>query len=1203
MTIELYCNGNLDTWLIDSGATISAIKYEYIKKHNIKMHFSDLQICGIGGNIKAIGYTYLRLQLGNDVITQKVYVFNSLPCITTGILGHDFLYKNKAILNYETDTISIALNNRKLITLKLKNKSCYTLTPRSESIVYVRCNITKDCVVCAKELNEGVFIASTITKPIDGKIPILILNTTNKEIKLDKINTTVHDLDDYNYCKFEKPNEINADRVKTLFTQLNFNHLNTEEKKELNKICAKYADVFQLPNDKLTVTTLCKQSIQLKPNIDPVYTKNYRLPQTQKKELDKQIDKMLKDGIIEPTRSEWSSPVLLVPKKVDPSGEKKWRLVIDYRKLNDRIQDDKFPLPNITEILDSLSGSIYFSHLDLFSGYYQQELEKESRKFTAFCSGQYQMTRLPMGLKISPGAFSRMITLAMSGLTYEKCFVYLDDIVVFGRNLENHNSNLISVLERLRKVNLKLNPVKCEFLKKELLYLGHVVTAEGILPDPGKIEAIRNYPTPNNEKEVKSFVALANYYRKFIPKFAEKAYPLTQLSKKNIKFHWDKNCQNAFCSLKKAISSPPVLQYPNFSENNEFILQTDASGYAIGAVLSNNDDRPIAFASRSLNKSELNYATIEKELLAIVWAIKYFRPYLYGRHFKIKTDHKPLIYLFNMKDPSSRLTKFRLLLEEYDFTVEYIKGKENIVADALSRTKITVKDLKEMNECINVMTRAMRNRMAKQSSQNMNQENNCRTDHPKVVDINSKINGCVELRFLNVTELRKIKALMRSKNYDIQELGNFTYVENQNTLYIKPLSSEQKVRDTLVKELGIACEKWKINQITVIKDNNNKMIVEKLANEIKNDVNWTSPQLCILKNVSRVENKDDKKVILNDFHLLPTSGHAGIKRMYNNIKRRYFWIGLEDDINNFVKKCSKCQKEKFSLYTKEPMTITTTASTAFQKIFLDVVGPLDTDTKNFSYILTLQCDLTKYIEAYPLVTKGSKEIAETLVSNFILRYGIPEMITTDRGSEFTSTIFQEVCDLLQIKKNTSTAYHHQSIGALENTHKSLGAYLRIQTDNNPEHWSKWLPFWCFAYNTSVHTETKFTPFELVFGKKCNLPSNLTSQIEPLYNHENYPMELRYRLQISQRDARENLIKSKIVRKEKYDKYIKPTVYKPNDDILIRNENRNKFTSIFSGPYKVVRDLSPNVEIIKNGKIDVVHKNRTKRYIPDTNCTS
>lgn len=454
---------------------------------------------------------------------------------------------------------------------------------------------------------------------------------------------------------------------------------------------------------------ICEPSIVVKPNITPVYVKPYRLPQALKPEIARQIDKMIEDDIIEKSNSEWSSPILLVPKRSCEGSEKKWRLVVDYRKLNEMICDDKFPLPNINEILDSLSGAVYFSHLDLHQGYYQVTLEPSSRKLIAFTTntGQYQMKRLPMGLKTSPSIFSRMMSIAMSGLTYEKCLVYQDDLIIFGRNLSMHHQNLIDVMERLRKVNLKLNPQKYNFLKKEILYLCHVVSENGVLPDPEKTNVLKNYPTPKNCDEVKRFVAFCNYYRKFIKSFSDITMPLNKLCRKNEPFVWSNECKKSFEFLKNALISPPILQYPDVSEGNEFIYQTDASGTAIGAVLCNKDLRPVAYASRPLNKAEKNYPTIQKELLAIVWSVKYFRPYLYGRQFTIMSDHKPLIYLFGMRYLSSRLLKFRLTLEEHNFKIIYVKGKDNVVADALSRVSFTSDELKCMHEqVVAVMTRA-----------------------------------------------------------------------------------------------------------------------------------------------------------------------------------------------------------------------------------------------------------------------------------------------------------------------------------------------------------------------------------------------------------------------------------------------------------------------------------------------------------------
>lgn len=338
------------------------------------------------------------------------------------------------------------------------------------------------------------------------------------------------------------------------------------------------------------------------------------------------------------------------------------------------------------------------------------------------------------------------------------------------------------------------------------------------------------------------------------------------------------------------------------------------------------------------------------------------------------------------------------------------------------------------------------------------------------------------------------------------------------------------------------------------------------------------------------------RVILNDFHLLPTSGHAGISRMTNNIKRKYYWPGMHRDIVTYVTNCKDCQKQKHSnKKIKEEMVITTTACTSLEKIFLDIVGPLEVDSCGYKYILTLQCELSKFVEAYPLADKSADTVARTFVENYVLRYGVPKEIATDCGTEFMNSTLENVCKLLKVSKINSTAYHHESIGSLENWHKHLGSYLRIQTKNQGINWSTWIPYWCFAYNTSVHTSTKYTPYELVFGKCCRIPSNLSEEVEPLYVYDDYPMELKYRLQKCNVEARNNLIACKLARKNKTDLNSNTITYSSSDYVLEKNENRNKLSEVFKGPYAVVRDLGVNVEIMKNGKPCIVHKNRTKMF--------
>lgn len=298
-------------------------------------------------------------------------------------------------------------------------------------------------------------------------------------------------------------------------------------------------------------------------------------------------------------------------------------------------------------------------------------------------------------------------------LSPECAFLYIDDVIVVGCSVQHHLQNLRKVFNSFRQRNLKLNPAKCIFFQKEVAFLGHRVTDCGILPDNLKFNLIRDFPVPKNADEVRSFVAFCNYYRRFIPNFAQICNCLNKLLRKNTPFTWSQECQNSFEKLKNELTRPRILQYPDFSK--QFILTTDASNFACGAVLSQkhgDDDLPVSFASRAFTKGETNKHIIEKELAAIHWAIMHFRPYLYGRKFLVRTDHRPLIYLFGMKNPSSKLVRMRMDLEEFDFEVEFVPGKSNVVADALSRININADKLKEI-QILQVQTRSM---LAKPSS-------------------------------------------------------------------------------------------------------------------------------------------------------------------------------------------------------------------------------------------------------------------------------------------------------------------------------------------------------------------------------------------------------------------------------------------------------------------------------------------------------
>lgn len=1153
---------------MDSGASCSIITAQLVPPRTVIDENDTIRIRGINGTTYALGSINARLCYENAMFTAKLYVVKGLPPNVPALLGTDFLKKYGVTLHFGRQ-IFIANSNQGKIEIPFNEPqvSLICVPARTELTTVITVNVKEPHVLLSQQIKPHVFIANTIVDPKDGKIPVKILNVSKKTVFLNEIKPKMEKLDNYDIVQLNDCKEI-PNRTQQLLRELKLNHLSGNEKESIKKICLKYNDIFCLENDKLTVTKILTPSINVKDNTKPVYTKPYRLPHSQKSEIERQIKEMTKNGIIEEARSEWNSPMLLVPKK-SCNDRKKWRMVIDYRKVNNALQDDRFELGNIEEIIDSLAGAKYFTHLDLSQGYYQCEIDPKSRPITAFstASGQFQMTRLPMGLKISPATFSRLMTVAMSGLCMEKCLVYLDDIIVFGKSLEEHNKNLIAIFERLRGVNLKLNPGKCNFLQQELIYLGHFISEEGVRPDPSKIESVNNWPVPTTADEVKRFVAFANYYRKHIQDFSKICIPLNHLTRKGIPFEWSAECQQAFETLKTKFINPPVLDYPDFKQT--FKLQTDASGYALGAVLSNQNGRPVAFASRALNKSEMNYGTIEKELLAVVWSIKHFRPYLFGRKFDLETDHRPLVYLFSMKEPSSRLTKFRLALEEYDFTINYIPGKSNVLADALSR--ITIKDLQELNNKIEQDILITTRSTARKANTNKDFNDESPGQQPSY-------GKSVELTFDEKNKIPEVKFCMLN-----------------NQLIIQPAKTLVQLRRIVVM-LRNMCKNKNINELVIKNTDHGKQFYNMVYT---NNMNKGMPIMRMIDpKVKHIENKTEQHLIINDFHVLPTAGHAGIKKTLKNIQRRYFWSSMTNDVTNFIKSCEACQKNKHIKPRNIPQIITTTANSAFSKIYLDLVGPLLPSNEGYVYILTTQCELTKFITATPIRNKSTEVVAKAFVENVLLNYGVPDEIATDRGTEFMSELFQHICELLQIKKLNSTAYHHQSIGALENSHKSLGNFLRIYAARQPGNWSSWIKFYQFAYNTTVHLETEKTPFELVFGKNCKLPSNLKDYETqtPIYNLEDYAKSLKYKIQITQREIQQRLIDAKENRIRKLNTKLKPMTYLPGQLILIKNEAKSKLNSIYDGPYPVLTDRGQNVEVRIKNRLDIIHKDRTKPFI-------
>ena len=441
-----------------------------------------------------------------------------------------------------------------------------------------------------------------------------------------------------------------------------------------------YSSIFK---DTPGLVSCIEHKVVLKSDAAPTRQAPYRLNPKKAEVVKREVRYMLDRGLIRPSDSCWSSPVVLVPKE---NGE--WRLCFDYRKVNDLTVPDNFPLPRIEDCIDRVGRAKIVSKFDLLKGYWQIPLSPEARKISAFVTpeGLFECLVMPFGMRNAASTFQRLMWMITNDL--EGCVIYLDDIIIFSETWEEHIKRIKELFNRLKQASLVVNLSKCEFAKAEVVYLGHKVGQGRVVPKESNIEAILSFPTPTNRKNVRQFLGLSGYYRRFVPKYSEVASPLTDLLREKSSFNWDLACQNSFDKLKSILSTFPVLVSPDFQK--DFKLMIDASDLGVGAVLLQDNDgleKPIAYFSKKLNESQAKYSTIEKELLALILALKHFEIYISAGPgpLRVFSDHNPLKYVNRFKNHNKRLMNWSLFLQDYNIIIEHIRGKDNVIADCLSR--------------------------------------------------------------------------------------------------------------------------------------------------------------------------------------------------------------------------------------------------------------------------------------------------------------------------------------------------------------------------------------------------------------------------------------------------------------------------------------------------------------------------------------
>ena len=770
-------------------------------------------------------------------------------------------------------------------------------------------------------------------------------------------------------------------------------------------VVKEFADVFSADLSGLPPEREVEFAIELFPGTTPISKAPYRMALAGMKELKKQLQELLEKGFIRPSVSPWGAPVLFVKKK-----DGSMRLCIDYRELNRVTVKNKYPLPRIDDLLDQLRGATVFSKIDLQSGYHQLRVKEADVSKTAFRTryGHYEFLVMPFGLTNAPSVFMDLMHRVFHEYLDQFVVVFIDDILVYSKTSEEHKVHLRAVLDVLREKKLYAKLKKCAFWLDRIDFLGHVISGEGVTVDPQKIEAVVHWERPKNVTEVRSFLGLAGYYRRFVENFSRIATPLTALLHKGRPYVWSDVCEESFRQLKQKLVEAPILALPN--SEDDFVIYSDASKRGIGCVLMQNG-KVIAYASRQWRPHEQNYPTHDQELAAVIFALKIWRHYLYGVKCDIYTDHQSLKYIFTQKELNLRQRRWLELMKDFDITLHYHPGKANVVADALSR--------KSQGNLATMIT---------------------------------------QQRSL-LDELRRWDIMVCGKGISVQ-LG------------------QMELRPTIFSQIKAAQEKDpKLQKM--------KMEHKDVPGFIVDDegVCRMNGRLCVPNDLTL------RQQILEEAHSTPYTVHPGSTKMYQDLKVHFWWNGMKRQIAEHVAKCLICQQVKAEHQRPagllQPLDV---PEWKWDKITMDFIEGLPRTPTGHDSIWVIVDRLTKVAHFIP-ITKGTPavKLAELYQKEIVRLHGIPQVITTDRDSLFTSHYWGELHRALGTKLQFSTAFHPQTDGQTERVNQVLEDMLRMCILDFGGTWEKHLPLVEFAYNNSYQATICMAPYEALYGRRCRSP--------------------------------------------------------------------------------------------------------------------
>uniref|UniRef100_A0A914HZ71 RNA-directed DNA polymerase n=1 Tax=Globodera rostochiensis TaxID=31243 RepID=A0A914HZ71_GLORO len=1192
-TIRAFINGRPISCLVDTGASISLAPMSLAQALGCRTQPTSFNVRSASGHpidIRAAAQTHL------EIVGHKI--FGDIKLVQDNILSdrQDYQLILGCDLMAELPPITFDFKQGKL---SIQGKS----VPLGErgSVLYSNVKVTalKDadlppgsfCVLDGKlkahsQLdqvithsldkrlgNAHVGLVSTVTNPNNGNIKMILTNPTDAPVRIhagmhvalaNELRQSAEEpwLEEQKRQVKEEAHEKSSDEEDPAFAiDFSKGSAKGEDLRKLKELCEEFADVFSKSQYDLGSCLVGEHDI-ITTTEEPLSTKPRRTPFRFREEVRDHMEKWLKTGVMVKSDTPWISNIVLVQKK-----DGGLRPCIDFRKLNEVTVPDHFPLPRLEVVLEKVGNCHWYTSLDLSSGFLQIRLtERASRKCGIITEDDvFQMTHMPFGLRNATSAFARVMAHVLSGLE-ESVIAYVDDFLIYTKSpdFKEHLDALRQVFGRLRQYDLKVSPKKCVLASAKMEFLGFVISKNVYTPSLSKIEVIKNLPNPTSLKEVRSMVGMASFFRKHIAGFSTTVEPLTKLTRKEIPFVWESEQQIAFDKIKKILCEKPVLRFPDYTK--PFHIFTDASNVGQGGALMQKDEESkafhaVAYCSRTLSASERKWPTVQVELGAIIYALRQFRPFIYMGNVELHTDHKPLAYLLQKADAHPNLARWLIELQNYSIKIVHVAGKQNLLADALSRaahdccSEEEIKNLKELEDIAEFpacLSLSLESRLVMDESVNM-----------------------MTLRGAN------------GNSYTV-DLKLEQKADHEATAFIKFIETGE------MPEGMNETEKERFALMTA------NLIFKSGILFFKEE--GLRPRIFVPASL--------RPLVFDSFHSSPLGGgHMNMKKTLRKC-RKYFWHRMHADIVNWVRSCITCQLRHMPTPGYRAEMKLPQSNTLFAKVGLDLAGPFPITKEGNRHILCIICWFTRFVIAVPVQDAKATTLVKAFLSSCYLKFGGCTELITDNATAFTSEFFREFCSTLYINKRYATPHWSQRNAITERSfrtfHNIMAKYISSDQPDFDEH----LDMVTFCYNTATHQSTGESPFFLMYGRDpifCvdQMLDPRTAQAPMATDLADFKFKLVSSLRSAWEATAAESAEAQLRAKAQYDKLVRVLEVSVGDRVLLRNYagkvgTSRKFHLPWKGIFRVIEVEGVMITIVScnapQANPKIVHINQLKKCV-------